>query len=150
MQSNPVSQICGSHLVKWVRFPALGLSVPADLIGLPYKLGADPFRHRATDCVNLCRAVLSFQGIAAPAPTRSWYRRLRRGDSSVFPEQLGLWGIPVLYASTGTIALSKVGKGYGLAAFYDGGWLHCNAQTQRVAWSPAVNIEALYSPGKNS
>jgi hypothetical protein len=65
-------------------------------------------------------------------------------------EQLALWGAPTLYASAGTVALSQVGKGYGLAAFYDGGWLHCNAQTVRVEWSPAVNTVALYCPGKSS
>jgi len=123
---------------------------PADLIGLPYKLGADPFRHGATDCVNLCRAVLQFQGIDTPVPTRDWYRRLKRGDVSVFAEQLNSWGNPVMYASPGTIALSQARIGYGLAAFYDSGWIHCNAQTLRVAWSPAVNTVALYSPGKNS
>ena len=126
------------------------LSGPADLIGLPYKLGADPFKHGASDCVNLCRAVLCFQGINAPSPTRDWYRRLRRGDTSVFVEQLNSWGSPVMYASPGTIALSQVGTSSGLAAYYDRGWLHCNAQTLRVAWSPAVNIAALYCPGKSN
>jgi hypothetical protein len=126
------------------------LSGPADLIGLPYKLGADPVRHGATDCVNLCRAVLQFQGIDTPVPTRDWYRRLKRGDVSVFAEQLNSWGSPVMYASPGTIALSQARIGYGLAAFYDSGWIHCNAQTLRVAWSPAVNTVALYCPGKSN
>ena len=126
------------------------LSGPADLIGLPYKLGADPFKHGATDCVNLCRAVLSFAQIITPSPTKDWYRRLRRGDTSVFNEQLNLWGRPVMYASQGTIALSQSAAGYGLAAYYDNGWLHCNAQTLRVAWSPAVNTVALYCPGKSN
>ena len=150
MQSNPVSQIFVLPLGKLEPCHLQGPSAPADLIGLPYRLGADPFKHRATDCVNLCRAALKLQGVDSPIPTRDWYRRLRRGDSEVFLEQLALWGVPALYASAGVVALSRVGKGYGLAAFYDGGWLHCNAQTVRVEWSPAVNIEALYSPGKNS
>ena len=123
------------------------LSDPADLIGLPYRLGAEPARHGATDCINLCRWVLGWYGIEAPVPARSWYRRLHAGDTSIFKEQLDLWGTP---AETGIIALVQAGDSFGLAVFYDTGWLHCSTQTNRVIWSPTVKYEARYCHGKSN
>ena len=120
---------------------------PADLIGLPYRLGAEPARHGATDCINLCRWVLGWYGIEAPVPARSWYRRLHAGDTSIFKEQLELWGTP---GETGIIALVQAVNSYGLAVYFDTGWLHCNAQTNRVVWSPAVKYEARYCHGKSN
>ncbi len=123
------------------------LSDPADLIGLPYRLGAEPARHGATDCINLCRWVLGWHGIEAPVPARNWYRRLHAGDTTIFKEQLELWGTP---GETGIIALVQASNTFGLAVFYDTGWLHCSAQTSRVVWSPAVKYEARYCHGKSN
>jgi hypothetical protein len=121
---------------------------PADLVGLPYRLGAEPARHGATDCINLCRWVLGWYGIEAPVPARSWYRRLHAGDTSIFKEQLELWGTP---GETGIIALVQAtGNSFGLAVYYDTGWLHCSAQTNRVVWSPNVKYEARYCHGKSN
>ena len=120
---------------------------PADLIGLPYRLGAEPARHGATDCINLCRWVLAWYGIEAPIPARSWYRRLHAGDTRIFKEQLELWGTP---GETGIIALVQAVDSYGLAVFYDTGWLHCSAQNSRVIWSPNVKYEARYCHGKSN
>jgi hypothetical protein len=123
------------------------LSDPADLIGLPYRLGAEPSRHGATDCINLCRWVLAWYGINAPIPKRSWYRRLSKGDTTIFKEQLELWGIP---AETGIIGLVPANNGFGLAVFYDTGWLHCSAQINRVIWSSTIKYVARYCHGKNN
>ena len=121
---------------------------PADLIGLPYRLGAEPARHGATDCINLCRWVLGWYGIEAPVPARSWYRRLHAGDTHIFKEQLDLWGTP---GETGIIALVQAtGNSFGLAVYYDTGWLHCSAQNNRVIWSPNVKYEARYCHGKSN
>ena len=122
---------------------------PADLIGLPYRLGAEPSRHGATDCINLCRAVLTWYGIEAPVPARSWYRRLHAGDTHIFREQLELWGTPD--ETGGIIALVQAtGDSFGLAVYYETGWLHCSAQTNRVVWSPDVKYEARYCHGKSN
>jgi len=48
---------------------------PEQLVGLPFRLGACPRRHGATDCVGLARSVLAYYGIETPEPTRQWYRR---------------------------------------------------------------------------
>ena len=96
---------------------------PHQLIGLPYRLGADPEKHGAGDCLSLCRTLLKYYGINSPIPKRSWYRRIRKKDYSIFDEELNKWGIespPKL----GAIALCRGNDdGYGMAAFYEEGWL---------------------------
>ena len=123
-----------------------------DLIGLPYRLGADPIKHGAADCLTLARYVLKTYGIDSPEGNRSWYRRLRKQDYSIFREQLELWGTPTDDTKVGTVALCQTGSGVGLATFIDDfpGWLSF-AETE-VVWSrsEALNIEALYCPGNNN
>ena len=127
---------------------APGQYAPVDLIGIPYRLGADPIKHGATDCINLCRTVLTWYGIEAPVPARSWYRRLHAGDTTIFKEQLDLWGTP---GETGIIALVQAtGNSFGLAVYYGTGWLHCSSITNRVVWSPNVKYEARYCHGKSN
>jgi hypothetical protein len=116
---------------------------------MEYRLGADPERHGATDCLHLTRAVLLWQGIAVPAPERSWYRRLRRGDTSVFPEELERWGKQVAAPKlSGTVALCRSEAGYGLAVFWEEGFLHC--LIHQVRWSPVsqLQVTALYCPSR--
>ena len=150
MQLNRECQIYGSLPSKLGRCRQRAISGPIDLIGLPYRIGADPIKHGATDCVNLCRFVLAWHGISTPTPERQWYRRLRAGDSSIFIEQLELWGHQTTTATTTTIALVRVATSYAMAAYFDGGWLHCSTQTSRAVWSPSVNSEVLYCPGKSN
>ena len=60
---------------------------PHQLIGLPYRLGADPIKHNAVDCLSLARTVLKYYGINSPEPTRDWYRRFRKKDYKIFKEE---------------------------------------------------------------
>ena len=118
---------------------------PYELIGLPYRLGADPKKHGAGDCLSLCRTVLKSYGISSPEPERSWYRRLKKKDYSIFFEELNRWGVespPKL----GTIGLCKSDDGYGMAAYYEDGWLSYRRtlEGQVVIWSP---LEALLVVG---
>ena len=120
---------------------------PHQLIGLPYRLGADPEKHKAGDCLSLCRTVLRSYGISSPDPKRSWYRRLRKKDYSIFFEELNRWGVdspPKL----GTIALCKSDDGYGMAAFYEEGWLSYQKtlESQVVIWLPlnVLTVEGCY------
>ena len=120
---------------------------PYQLIGLPYRLGADPEKHKAGDCLSLCRTVLKSYGISSPEPKRSWYRRLRKKDYSIFTEELNRWGVdspPKL----GAIALCKSDDGYGMAAFYEEGWLNYQKtlEGQVVIWSPlnVLMVEGCY------
>ena len=118
---------------------------PHQLIGLPYRLGADPVKHGAGDCLSLCRTVLKSYGISSPDPERSWYRRLRKKDYSIFTEELNRWGVdspPKL----GAIALCKSEDGYGMAAYYEEGWLNYQKifENRVVVWSP---LNALMAHG---
>ena len=112
---------------------------------MSYRLGADPERHGATDCLHLVCSVLRWQGIEVPTPERSWYRRLRRGDTSIFQEELERWGREVDRPKlAGTVALCHGEAGYGLAVFREEGFLHC--LINQVRWSPTnhLPVAALY------
>ena len=89
---------------------------PYELIGLPYRLGATPEKHGAADCLSLSIAVLTFYGISTPEPERGWYRRLRKGDTDVFKEELSKWGTEITSPTLGAVALcrSETGSSTGL------------------------------------
>lgn len=121
---------------------------PEKLIGLKYRLGSNPEEHGTADCLSLARAVLAHQGIDAPKPQRDWYRRLKKGDMTVFPEELERWGIQITEPTMGSVALCKAGNGYGLAVYWSGGWIAFNES--EVAWNPlgALQVVGLYFPRK--
>ena len=124
---------------------------PDQLIGLPYRLGADPVTHGAGDCLSLVRTVVANYGFTVPKGERDWYRRLRKKDYSIFFEELNMWGVespPKL----GAIALCKSDNGYGMAAYYEEGWLSYQKRLEElvVIWSPLDNlmVEGCYYPRK--
>ena len=121
---------------------------PHQLIGMGYRLGASPERHGATDCFGLARAVVEHYGYSAPAPTREWYRRLRRGDYAVFRDELERWGVRTTDLDCGVVALCQAEKGYGLAAYWEEGWISFVGQA--VRWSPpgALPVVASFCPQK--
>ena len=118
---------------------------PDQLIGLPYRLGADPIKHGAGDCLSLSRTVLAHYQISSPEPARSWYRRLRKKDYSIFFEELNRWGVDST-PKLGAIALCKSDDGYGMAAYYEEGWLNYQKifGNRVVVWSP---LNALMAQG---
>ena len=124
---------------------------PELLIGLPYRLGADPVKHGAGDCLSLVRTVLANYGFTVPKGKKDWYRRLRKKDYSVFFEELNRWGVdspPKL----GTIGLCKSDDGYGMAVFWEDGWLSYRKTFGElvVSWCPLDNlmVEGCYYPRK--
>ena len=119
---------------------------PYDLLGMKYRLGASPEKHGEADCLTLAKAVLAWQGIETPAGQRSWYRRLRRGDTSVFQEELSRWGNVIESPKLGTVALCQTSNGLGMASYFEEGWLHFDGSV--VRWSPtdALPVVAYYSP----
>ena len=119
---------------------------PYNLIGLPYRLGAEPERHGAADCLTLTKAVLKYQGIATPSPQRSWYRRLRRGDTDVFREELERWGTLIDAPKLVTVALCQTDLGFGMASYFENGWIHFSGSAAN--WSPfdALPVVAFYCP----
>lgn len=118
---------------------------PYDLIGRPYRLGADFAIHGSGDCLSLARTVLKHCGIDTPQPQRDWYRRIRRGDTQIFYEQLESWGQLIDEPRLGSVALCQADNGYGLAVWWDGGFLHYRGM--EVVWSPvnALDVSGLYA-----
>ena len=123
---------------------------PEDLVGIEYRLGADPERHGKADCLSLARHVVGHYGILLPPPQRSWYRRLRRGDHSVFEEELERWGYVVEEPKIGTLALCRSDNGYCLGAYWKEGCLAFVGKT--ALWRPVTvsPIERFYFPSKQS
>tara|TARA_R100000664_G_C2755698_1_gene143449 strand:+ start:736 stop:1107 length:372 start_codon:yes stop_codon:yes gene_type:complete len=121
---------------------------PLHLIGLPYRLGAIPDIHKAGDCYTITRDVLKSYGIDTPEPTREWYRRLRRGDFDVFLEELEKYCSVVTTAKIGVIALIKAEKGYGLATYWEAGWISFVDQEARWSHLEGLEVVRLYYPTK--
>jgi len=119
---------------------------PYDLIGIKYRLGASPEKHGAADCLTLAKAVLSWHGVDTPTPQRSWYRRLYRGDTAVFEEELERWGKAVKTPNIGTVALCKSDFGFGMASYFENGWI--SFRESAAHWSPinALTVVGLYCP----
>ena len=119
---------------------------PYDLIGMNYRLGASPEKHNAADCLTLAVAVLTWHGVATPQPQRSWYRRLYRGDTSVFQDELERWGQHLDAPKIGTVALCKSETGLGMASYFETGWIAFKESA--VTWSPidSLLVVELYCP----
>ena len=123
---------------------------PEQLIGLGYRLGSTPEQHGTADCLSLCRSVLAYLGIETPEPKRDWYRRLKHGDTQIFPEELERWGVKEDLPRLGSVALCKADNGYGLAVYFFDGWLAFRDSV--VCWSPtgSLPVVAVYYPQKQS
>jgi hypothetical protein len=123
---------------------------PVDLVGMPYRLGADPEKHGAADCLSLARHVVGHYGYTMPAPQRNWYRRLRRKDYSIFPEELSTWGDIIEQPRLGSIVLCNTNDGYAMGGYwYDGCLVFLGTQ---VTWKRVTDlpIAGIYFPTKQS
>ena len=123
---------------------------PYRLIGLPYRLGAEPDKHNAGDCLSITRTVIRSYGIKFPDARKEWYRRLRRKDYEVFRDELKKWGTLTTTAKIGVVALCKAEKGYGLAVYWQNGWI--SFVNQEAKWSPleGLEVQELYYPMKQN
>ena len=120
----------------------------AMLLGLRYRLVANPEQHQAGDCVSLSREVLKNYGIESPVPTRDWYRRMRKKDYEVFRDELKKWGTLTTTANIGVVALCKSEKGYALAVYWKGGWLSFADKTVRLSPIGGLAVLELYYPSR--
>ena len=121
---------------------------PFDLIGRPYRLGADFVSRPEGDCLSLARFVLKSYGIRTPEPQRSWYRRLRRKDTQVFRDELERWGEVTTDLRCGVVALCQAENGYGMAVWFENGWL--SFVGSEVKWSTIGGLAVVecYCPRK--
>ena len=114
---------------------------PYDLIGLPYRLGANPQQHGAADCLTLAIAVLNYYKIPTPQPKRAWYRRLYRGDTTVFADELSHWGVKTTTPKIGTVALCESERGFGMATYFEEGWIAF--KMSEATWSPIGALQVV-------
>ena len=118
---------------------------PYELIGMRYRLGATPEKHGAADCLSLSKAVLAFYGVTTPEPQRDWYRRLRKGDTDVFKEELSKWGKEINSPTIATVALCHGPSGLGMASYFEEGWI--SFAGLEAMWTPigGLQVVGLYS-----
>ena len=109
----------------------------ADLIGKPYRLGADGTDDDgAIDCIHMVYVALHDMGIPTPAFQASWYEAPRRQIA----RDLLTWGRRIPKASyDGDILLLQQDQPI-FAVVWSQGALYINPTTERVAW---CHIEAL-------
>ena len=123
---------------------------PHQLIGLPYRLGAEPEKHHAVDCLTLTISVLNFYGIKFLKREKEWYKRYLRKDFSIFKEVFDKWGNETKDINIGTVAIVNKKEGFALAVYYEGGFLIC--QEPMVRWTPqeTLAVEKYYCPQKSN
>ena len=123
---------------------------PHQLLGIPYRLGAEPDKHKDGDCLTITRTVINSYGINFPPTQRNWYRRLRRKDQGVFKEELSKWGMLVTTAKIGVVALCSSKDSYALAVYWEGGWISFVAQEAKSSPLEGLGVQELYYPMKQN
>ena len=71
-------------------------------------------------------------------------------DYKIFKEELERWGNETKQFNIGTVALCKSNNGFGLAVYYEEGWINCGESG--VRWSPLDGLEVVesYFPQKSN
>jgi hypothetical protein len=108
------------------------MSSCADLIGMPFELGADGSNGKI-DCIHLCYLVLERVGIAPPPFKTSWYGANKH---RVLRDLLN-WGERIRAPQYDGDILLLPQQSWAFAVTWDNGILYINQQTQTVAWSLA-------------
>lgn len=102
-----------------------------DLIGRPYRLGADGTDDEI-DCIHLVYAVLDRLGIATPAFDPDWYC----ASATRIARDLLRWGRRIERpAYDGDVALLPQ-EAAAFAVTWQTGLLYINQDLKRVAWCP--------------
>ena len=101
-----------------------------DLVGRPYRLGADG-SGKEIDCIHLCYVALERMGIKAPAFKQSWYT-----DSKwSICRDLMSWGFRVKTAEYDGDILLLPQQSWAFAVTWQNGVLYIDRQSEKVAWS---------------
>ena len=108
--------------------------------------------HHGIDIIEKSRIKKIYQkyGIKFLKREKEWYRRYLRKDFSIFKEVFDKWGNETKDINIGTVALCKSNNGFGLAVYYEKGWISCGES--EVRWSPlnALEVVGCYSPQKSN
>lgn len=111
-------------------------------VGLPYRLGADPVKGEATDCLHLAFRTIELGSVRVPPIKRQWYVHLARNEMKpIYQDWFDLteqtFG-PEQYAMT---LLDGEGD-FSLATVIDGGLLLVR-QTVGSIWAPLDSLRPM-------
>ena len=104
----------------------------SDLIGMPYRLGADG-SDGYIDCIHLCYKALGHIGIAPPPFKQSWYEA---GKWEVSRDLLN-WGYRVNQPEYDGDILLLAEQSWAFAVTWQKGILYIQPKTEKVQWSSA-------------
>lgn len=108
----------------------------SDLIGRPYRLGADG-SDREIDCIHLVYTVLDRLGVPTPEFQSGWYT----ADARTVLRDIQQWGHRVAQPQYDGDVLLLRQSGWGFAVVWQDGILYINGELQRVAWSPLCAVQ---------
>lgn len=111
----------------------------SDLIGRPYRLGADGTRQEI-DCIHLVYEVLHRLAIPTPTFNPSWYD----GDRKQIVRELRAWGNRVKRPEYDGDVLLIVQQGWAFAVTWQKGILYINRHLNQVAWCPIAAIKSCH------
>jgi hypothetical protein len=111
-----------------------------DLIGRPYRLGADG-SDAAIDCIHMVYVVLTDIGIPTPPFNQDWYN----ASWQAIARDLLSWGkrVPKAVYDGDVILLKQDRKAF--AVVWSQGILYINQQTQRVDWCATKRVQNYYA-----
>ena len=104
----------------------------ADLIGMPYRLGADGSDGHI-DCIHLCYEVWGQVGVKGPPFKQSWYEA---GKWEVSRDLLN-WGFRVEKPEYDGDILLLPQQSWAFAVTWQTGILYINCRMEKVQWSSA-------------
>ena len=103
----------------------------SDLIGRPYRLGADGTGDDI-DCIHLVYIVLTRLGIITPAFNPHWYTAPIRE----VVRDLNAWGFRVVQPEYDGDVVLLPQNSWAFGVTWQNGILYINPQLQQVAWCP--------------
>jgi len=111
-------------------------------VGLPYRMGADPQRSNATDCIRLVLQVLADAGLNPPAVERQWYRWLAQRDFKAIEADWYRLTEQVPGPEDFAMTLLPTEGDFSIAVVVDNGLLTVKA-TVGVVWVPLSSMRPL-------
>jgi hypothetical protein len=111
------------------------------LVGMPFRMSADPKHGDATDCIRLAFHVLELAGQKPPPIDRSWYPMLARRDTAGLRQE---W-MRLSHPTYGPEELSTtlLPEGYFAIAVVVGQGLLFVRPESGVVWTPLSNVRPL-------
>ena len=137
MLLGPMSQGVPLPRKPLVTFPSQVQSDCSDLIGRPYKLGADGSGPEI-DCIHLCYVALSRMGIETPPFKKSWYE----AEEREIVRDILKWGFRVERPEYDGDILLLPQLNWAFAVTWQNGVLYINPQTMKVDWALAQAFTA--------